>query len=166
MKIARPNRPSDLEIRSIQIIYAALASGVVVFILVVLAVYFVVPVGEQRPDLDFYWMLTGIQFLISASMFVLSSAVFKRRLDRIRDDPGQAFSLLRLALIVRLAMLEAGALYGIVVCLLAVFDGVMKEHPVLWINLAGSAGMLLFISWSIPTEERLTEWIESRILTE
>jgi len=156
--------PSEQDVRSIQIVCAALASGVILFVFVVLAAYFVIPAGELPRDVQFYWLLTSVQLVMSGSLLVLSSAVFNRLLDRIRDAPDQAFSLLRSALIVRLAMLEAGALYGIVVCLLAVLDGTMKEHPVFWINLAGAVGMLLFLSWSFPTKERQSEWIESRIL--
>ena len=53
--------------------------------------------------------------------------------------PAKAFwDRLRNAHIIRLVLFEAVALFGLLICALAMFDGVLQTYPVYWVNLISS----------------------------
>ncbi|HJQ96936.1 MAG TPA: hypothetical protein VJ826_01420 [Candidatus Polarisedimenticolaceae bacterium] len=69
------------------------------------------------------------------------------------------------ATIMRLGFLEGPALFGLVVCIQAVFAGVLPRYGVYWLNLASLAVLLAVGIATLPTRERLVAWFERSIDT-
>jgi len=161
---------TDDNVRSMQIIQAALGSGVLIFVVIVIAMYFSYATDEATGSADFVWMLTLIHFVAAAIMFVLSSWMYKRRLTEqaVRRasgedtiNAGSCLEALRSAIIIRLGLLEGAAFYGLVVCIVAVMNGVMNENAIFWINLFSAFVMLFFVIWLFPSRERLIEFYKN-----
>lgn len=163
---------TDANVRQVQIIQAALGFGIVMFATVVVVLFYMNPAATDETDSGFMWTLTLMQFAIGFPMFGMSFALYRRKLSRavlgtdkrIRS-PEDIFHALRQALIFRLAFMEGAALYGLVVCMVGAINGTIHVYPVFWINLVGALGMLLFLSWSFPTKERLLEFYKNDVLT-
>lgn len=159
----------DQDIRTIQIIHIALAMGVLLFTVVVFVLFLTVSSESEPAGSELIWLLTILQLVVAGSIYFVARIVFKRQLAAVaasgtKDSLGYVGSI-RTAMIVRLALLEGAALYGLVVCMLAVLNGAMNANPVYWINLAGVVAMLLFVSWNFPTRESIVEIYKTRILT-
>ena len=71
---------------------------------------------------------------------------------------------LRGAAILRLAMLEGCALFGVVICLLGVVLEAATQHPWIWANAASAALFLIFAVLTFPTAERLASELTGRRL--
>lgn len=69
------------------------------------------------------------------------------------------------ALILRLGLIEAPSLLGLVACLVAVFDGVLPAKPVYFANLVSLVVLVVVGIRTFPTKERLVAWFERRIGT-
>ncbi len=54
-------------------------------------------------------------------------------------------------------MLEAPALFGIVVCLVGSLNGQLHAEPIYWLNLASTVVLVLFVALSFPSRERLVD---------
>jgi hypothetical protein len=97
---------------------------------------------------------------LAVILFGLAAAsprkVWSRMPARRRSDAsGHALDSVRAVFIVRLVLCEAAALFGVVVCILGATLGVLRAHPLYWLN-AGSALILLaFIAATFPDEDRL-----------
>ncbi len=161
---------TDDNVRSMQIIQAALGSGVLLFVVIVIAMYFNYATDAATGSVDFVWILTLIHFVLSAVMIVLSFWMYKRRLTAEAVSPGSGSSsisadscleALRTAIIIRLGLLEGAAFYGLVVCIVAVMNGVMQENAIFWINLFSAFVMLFFVIWLFPSRERLIEFYKN-----
>ena len=136
--------------------------------MVVLVLFYTGPNESGTANPNFLWKLTTIQLALATVLLLLAPVISKRLLAVVADgeplSPEGYFRAIRKATIVRLALMEGGALYGLVVCTLAVMNGTMHEYPVFWINLAGAVAMLLSISWNFPTRERVIKVYEKMIL--
>lgn len=161
---------TDDNVRSMQIMQAALGSGVLIFIVIVIAMYFSYAAAEATGRADFVWILTLIHFVLSAVMIVLSFWLYKRRLTAeavTRSSESDSISAaacldaLRSAIIIRLGLLEGAAFCGLVVCIVAVMNGVMQENAVFWINLFSAFVMLFFVISLFPSRERLIEFYKN-----
>lgn len=160
---------TDDTLRSMSIIQAALGSGVVLFMFIVIAMYFSME-SSQAGDPQLIWILTLVHFILAANMIFLSSWMYKRRLTAgaiAKSSPtgtidaASCLDALRNAIIIRLAFLEGAAFYGLVVCIVAVMNGVMQENPIYWINLASAFVMLLHVVWLFPSRDRLIEFYKN-----
>jgi hypothetical protein len=112
--------------------------------------------------------LTGVELAITVPLIYLSSLIFRMRLTSaardIRVPNAMLPAVIRSALILRVALLEGGAMFGLVVCLIAVMSGVMQTNLAYWINLIGVLAMLAVVSQGFPTRDRILDIHRSRIL--
>ncbi|GIV59842.1 MAG: hypothetical protein KatS3mg043_0931 [Rhodothermaceae bacterium] len=155
-------------IRTFQIIMLALAMGVTLFGVVVLVLYLAQPVGEppDASDVELIRMLTLGHALVGVAVYTVSGRVYRLALDRATpagpaprvpalEEAATVLGRMRAAEIVRLALFEGTALFGLVVCLLGVTNGVMQAYPVYWLNLLSAVAMVGFVARNFPTAERL-----------
>lgn len=172
-------------VRALQLIYAAIAGGVLLFACVVawLAVAESSGEGAAPGQVELIqWMSLG-HLVLAAAGFSLVGGVYDRmlivaRLEKTPATPvaatqGKAveqaarvepyLAVLRTAEIVRLAMLEAVALFGLVVLLLAALQGVLQAEPVYWLNLLSTLFLLLFVALNFPTAERLEKVFREKL---
>lgn len=118
--------------------------------------------------------MTHVGFTIVA--YLLAPFLFNRTLNATRLDPGQeadspralalqAVLLLRTAMIVRLAILEGAAFFGLSVCVIGVTGGVMESDPLYWLNLGSSVLLIAFGVITFPSRERLLEILDAHFST-
>ena len=69
------------------------------------------------------------------------------------------------AILTRFFILELPVMFGSVVCIMAVFDGVLPRQGIYWLNLVSLAILLIVGIATLPTKERLVAWFERRIGT-
>jgi hypothetical protein len=68
---------------------------------------------------------------------------------------------IRVADIIRYALFECVSFFGLIVCMLAVLSGVLREEPVYWVNGLSTVVFAALIAFTFPSRERL-----KRIFTE
>jgi len=160
-------------VRQIQILQLALTAAPVVFFGGAIALSLMQvsgkPVGTDTvPVLS---ALNGFLALLSyAGAYLLPAAHFSPK--RVRafvfaaEGPSQAdrsLILIRNAAIIRLAILEGSALFGVAVCLVAVTSGALESSPEYWLNALPVLVLLIASQLTFPTEERLARMFEQRI---
>ena len=168
---------SDDELRHLQTLQAALTAGILVFLLVVLVIANGNGAGTRVPgkaSLQSLTLLTYIHLAFAVCSLTLAPLLFARRLGRQdsasapgsgMQDPAlissQDLARLRSAVILRLALWEWPALFGLVVLLLAAYRGALASHPLYWINVLSALIFIALAVMTFPTRDRI-----SRILAE
>ena len=134
---------------------------------------------QLMPDTGFLNILTMVHFLFALIFIPLSGKVFesffsenwwskifsrqlKPQLAKITDTGQKLMVILRTAYILRLAMLEFVAFFGIMVCFLGVISGTLSDYPIYWINLFSAIFFLGFIWINFPRREKVLDIIRSR----
>jgi len=152
----------DVELRAMQVVQVALMAGVLFFGLVV-AVLAIRPqtVGAAPPTpaatLSLLSLVHGAMALGAwAVAFLLHGALLRRAVaDEAAGTGADALAALRKAMLVRLALLEGPALFGLVVCLLAALGGALRATPIYWLNALSALAFLAIAVLSFPTRERV-----------
>ncbi|KAB2880588.1 ATP synthase F0 subunit C [bacterium] len=172
-------------IRVIQIIQGAIGLGVVMFMGVVLFVYssqtMNVDARITNDDYDLINILTLAHIMIAAAVYTVARVVFNLLLSssvlrngvtkimkdgqgRVIENPAEKMlAIIRSAMIVRLAMIEAPAIFGLVICLIATFNGTIQETPSIWLNAITALILIGFVILTFPNKERVEEIFNSKI---
>jgi hypothetical protein len=80
------------------------------------------------------------------------------------STPAQkCIAIIRSALILRFALLQTAAFFGLVTCVAGVTSGVMASHPEYWANLISGAVLVTFGLATFPNRERVVRIFEERI---
>ena len=66
--------------------------------------------------------------------------------------------------IISAALLEGVALFGLIICLLGVQEGIIHNAPIYWLNLFSYLFFAAMILWTFPTKERLENIFKERFL--
>jgi F0F1-type ATP synthase membrane subunit c/vacuolar-type H+-ATPase subunit K len=164
-------KPED--IRGLQIFYAAIGSGLFIFAMIIFFVYNTNSATSSEvdsSDVELVQMLSIVHVLLALVMYVVAPLREKAVLKKMLSTPAQisspaehCFNSIRNALVIRLAMYEGAALFGLVVCFLAVNNYVIFAEPIYWFNAASSIVVIAYISIAIPNQERLTTIFEEKI---
>lgn len=172
-------------IRVFQIIQIAIGLGVVMFMGVVLFVYSS-QTGSMNPaimkdDYDLIKVLTLAHIMIAAGVYTIARVVFNLLLGpsalqsgvtkamkdaqgRIIESPAEKILIMiRSAIIVRLAMIEAPALFGLIICLIATLNGTIRETPLIWMNMITAWILIGFVILTLPGKGRLEELFTSKM---
>jgi hypothetical protein len=171
--------------RVFQIIQGAIALGVIMFMGVVFFLYSsqTAPAGgrELKDAYDLIKVLTLAHIMLAAGVYTIARVVFNLLLGpsalqgglikEIKDAQGRIvtnngekiLAMIRSALIVRLAMFEAPALFGLVICMIGITNGTIYETPSIWLNGITACILIGFVILTFPNKERLEEIFNSRI---
>jgi hypothetical protein len=120
-----------------------------------------------RPLTLAHLLLAGVVYLVAMPMYraQFRRARRTRALQRpvgmgapVEDSPaGRCFVLIQQATMLRLALLEGAALFGLVVCVIGVLGGVLHRYPLYWVNSVSALIMLGTVVATFPTRERLEQ---------
>ena len=160
--------------KALQLLQAAMALGVLLFGTVTGILYASGAGGaEARADASVETVLSVADAVMAVFLWIGAIALFpaccrspaaapsaKHALSSTAGGgtPGAALAgRLRGAWILRLALLEGSALFGIVVCLIGALDGTLREQPVFWLNAIPAILFLVFAAATFPTRDRLLE---------
>jgi hypothetical protein len=159
-------------VRSLRLIALALGGGVLMLLLIAVALTYsgLLPEPEHEPSnaghvLYLFSIMNAVLVIVT---FGLASAaprfLWARMPARRRADTGRrALDAVRAVFIVRLALCEAGALFGVIVCIVGATLGVLRTHPLYWLNAAAALVLLATIAFGFPDEDRLVALYESLI---
>lgn len=154
-------------VKSYQVFYFGNTVGVLIFFFVVLFLFlqsFSNPSTPTGPEPEHYvMMLTVLHFLVIVVAYLGATFVYRTMLRRA-FSPGQravsaeaVLSSIRLAGIVRLAIMEWAAFFGLVVIVVATQQWVLQNAPEYWVNLVSTIIMFGFAYATFPTRARLEE---------
>ena len=125
------------------------------------------PPTAAREDATLLDFLSLLHLVTAVICYWLASALFTRRLTMQQEeeeagDPTAQFRRLRAALVVRLALMEAPAYFGLAICLIAGVRGSLQHNPVYWLNLLSTLVFVLFAVQAFPSRRRV-EYLLSKM---
>lgn len=151
---------AEPRLRALRILHLAMPAGVLAFVAVSLAIAFDPPQGSAAPGMPI--LLSAVTAALTAGAWVAAFRVHSVLLARgvaTARKPDELLPAVQKARIVRLALLEAPALFGGLALLLAALDGSLRSQPLLVLNALPAAGFAAF-SWATrPRSEALVEEI-------
>lgn len=169
---------SPQRMQTFQIIYGALLLGTTLFFGIVLKLYFGRQQTAEAGDASFLRILTVVHAALAAGCYVAAFAVNRfltgpagvKIVQRNAEAQGandmtQAGIYLQAVFagaIIRAALMEGAAFFGLIVCLLGVTEGVIQEQPIYWLNLFSYGIFALMILWTFPTRLRLEDQFKDR----
>jgi len=160
---------SGAYIKSLQVFHFAFAMGVLVLFFVVLFTYLQSPPVPDTGDTSLMDLLTFAHLVYAlaaygGSVLVHRSIVSHALADGVRMYSAErALAGLRTASVVRLAILEAVAFFGLVVLFLSIQQGTLQVNPSYWVNLTSTVVLLAFVGWSFPSREKLELLVSRRM---
>lgn len=155
-------------VRTFQIIHAALMAGASMFLLVILMLYFR-SIPSESMDVETVNVLSIVHAVFAMSAFGVSRIIFGRMFSEqsILNSPdpySAALGMMRGALLVRMAVMEGAAFFGLVVCIIAVTGGIMETEPVYFLNAASYVLFIVTGMMTFPTKDSLTQLFRTQIL--
>jgi hypothetical protein len=164
---------SNEQVRVSQIIHIALAFGVLSLFAVTMILY---SMGSPQPETDNELIQNLLMVLLFFACAGYGGAYFLYQKmtagislsqpvggqdGSVSASVGDRFVVkLRVAQIVRLALFEGVAFFGLIICLLAVLNGVIYSHTEYWIAALPALILLLLVATTFPTKERIVALFE------
>ncbi len=161
------------------ILQAALGMGVTLFGLVIVVLYLTQAATPDEGAVEVLQVLSlaHLALLVGAIVggrFLFDAQFSDRNLERaapgkasgseVAQNPAtRALMHMRTAIILRLGLLEAPALFGLVVCFLTVINGLAPSHPIFLLNGLSAIGFVGFVVQTLPTRDRLLQMFVERI---
>jgi hypothetical protein len=172
-EVEGPLEEEEAALRGLAILHGAMVAAPVLFAGVVAVLAATTP--ERSPVKGSFEMLeimSGVHALLGASAvlpaFLLPASALARRARELRtsDQTAAGFTMgilpnIRGMAVIHRALLEGVALFGLMVCLLAVLQGDLKDHPILLLNGASAAFNLLEGAFTFPTRANVAARIIS-----
>ncbi len=154
----------DHRVRTLQIVYGALVSGVLLFSI---AIAFVLTETHQEPSegTGILLLLSGVHGIMAMTIYTVAPLIFRKQLtlqnerDNLSSEDLASVITGRIitAQIIRMAMYEGTAIYGLVICLLSIVWGHAPTHPEFLLNGVTAALFAAIAATSFPTRQRLVD---------
>lgn len=155
-------------VRTLRVIQIGYMTGPAVFALVV-AFLSTRPHPPATPSSIASILMLSCAHLAVALGGIAASLIVPNRVfspEKLEGKPASEWvQAQQTATIMRLGFLGGPTLFGLVVCIQAVFGGVLPRHGIYWLNLGSLAVLLAVDVATLPTRERLIGWFERRIGT-
>jgi hypothetical protein len=165
---------TPITLRMMAIIQTALVLAPLLYVIPVIVMFS--NRNTMPPGPDEFFPINILSFMHGCALLIawfLGNFLFQRvfSAERVGTATGQkpdslasiALGLLRSAIILRLALFEGAAFFGITVCILAMINGVLDAEPAYWLNLGSLAVFTAFAVQTFPTKERLIAWFEDML---
>ena len=159
-------------VRVFQIIHSALLGGATMFAFVVLLLH-AQHIDNEPVDAEVVTIMSIVNALFAVGAFGISHILFERMFNNQQQNNSisstnslyeQSLATIRAAMIVRMAILEGAAFFGLVVCLIAVTGGVTQQEPAYLFNLASYFLFMLVGINTFPTKNALLDIFRKNIL--
>ncbi len=162
-----------------KVIAFALFMGVTLFLGIVLFLYTRNEAAETPEDslLSLLSLAHGVSFVVFTfiansmyRMFVTPKGLNKPAEPPEGISPGEFTPELRcqmrifMGFVLRSAIMEGMAMFGVIICLLGVMEGQIHLQPVYWLNLLSYIFFVMVMLWTFPTKERLERIFQERFL--
>lgn len=162
--------PAD-QLKAMQVLTGALVAGPILFLVAVAVIGAMQPEPAQRQPLENIQLFSTVHAFVAFGCVAMSVVLFKLRFTNQPPPAGletpaevveEGLSVLRAAQVLRMALLEGPALFGGVVCFLAATGGLLREHPVIWLNALTTLVLVVVTAATFPTETRVRALIAER----
>jgi hypothetical protein len=169
---------TDKDLRGMRIVHFTLAGSLLSFALVAVVLQLTSGGTGKEVESDSLLILSGAHAFVALTCFGLSFALPMMMLkpasiERMAtqrssrgipslDQPALYVSVIRAAWILRLALQEGPAMFGLVICVLGVTGGQMDEQPLYWLNSLTTVLFLITAVMTIPSRERVLDTFSSR----
>lgn len=172
---------NDSAVRTLQIVHAAIGMGATLFLAVVLFLYYRgLPSGPETaqtaPDLMTMTLIHGVMLAVCVwlSGFLYSRAFAEKQVRAYagnggsgegtpRLGPGDILMIIKNARIIKLAVLEGPAFFGLAICFMGVTGGAIYREPYYWINLASYGILALTVYRDFPTKDKLLSEAKAKL---
>jgi len=164
-------------IKPIQIIQLSLVSGLVIVGALVILLYYNIEPSQDHTVSDILFLvqiLTLVHIMFAVPMYILSPIFLKKlvrkdRLSKIPDDTVSSTAhtemnqaekclfMIRSAIIIRSAMYEGVAFFGLTICLLGAAKGILQSHTVYWVNAFSTIAALWLMLKTYPSRDMILE---------
>ena len=168
----------DQDLRITKIIHIATMAGPLVFLAVVIflksmpqALEGIGASAGLGPDMGFVLLqVTGVVSLacivaaVVVPNFLLKPQILAKRLEAASSPVAHMVALHRTIDIIRLAILEGAALFGLVVLLLAVMGGYLDDNPVFWFGLGPLVVLVLVGLVTFPSRSYMSTFVLDKMI--
>lgn len=159
------------DLRGIQLVQVGLVMGVVMFMGVVLVLTRTPTAVETPPDPQLFKILSGVNALLllqgyPVAFFLFNALTKPKKIGPVEgpeDAVRKALGVFRSAMMLRAALLEGPALFGLVVIFLAHAQGALEPNAWIWANTLAPMLFLAATGVSFLTKKRLVDLIEDRL---
>lgn len=154
-------------LRTLQVIPVAIAVAVATACGAAILVHLTRPPLSGPPsygEVSLVSLLSLVHVLLAVSLYGAAFMLYRKRVSTPPPAPATAdtcLGIIRAASLLRLALLEAPALFGVVICIIASQRGVLHAEPLTWLNLASSAAFFIVLILTFPTRDRVTVLLTS-----
>jgi hypothetical protein len=164
---------TDGYVKTLRIIFFAIATGPIIFWAIILFLFSNQPLVRGSTDLSLLNILSAIHAIMLITMIILVNYIFKNGLIGSKNpvlsmsgalsadqqkgsNPQEKFlGLFHSLSIMRLAILEGTAFFGMVVCFLAGKQGVLSTYPIYWLNAISTMLLASFVLKQFPSKEKI-----------
>lgn len=138
-------------LKQIKIITIAMNLGIALFLIVCLVLY---STNDIRSDeTEFIDILLGILFLFASSVYGLASFLPNKILKQnLSSKDGNLLGAFTTYQIIKLAMYEAPALFGLVIIVLSITNGAIYSNSYIFMAIAPAIAMFAVSFFTFPTE--------------
>lgn len=173
------NKLSDQAVLVFQLITGSILFGATLFLGFIIFMYQTAsPAGAPGPEevemMTLLSIIHGAVFIggLLASRFIFDRLFSMARMESAMDDWRLArystaaekyLAVMRSAMIVRMALLEAPAFFGLVICFMGATNGVLMAESVYWANLVSYAALVFLLLKEFPTRDRLLELFRQKL---
>lgn len=174
----------DQEVRISQIISLAMMAGVIIFSIIIYYMYSLMGSDEYyfNPETSISPLLSKIFIIIALinysllyiiPKFVFSPQGIKNKLSavtmnnqgiKLTDSISKLIYLHRTYMIIQIAILDAVALFGLVILFLSIQERVIYSDSDYWLLFIPAIIMILSIIKNFPTKQKIAEQIEKYFL--
>ncbi|MCB9207997.1 MAG: hypothetical protein H6609_01370 [Ignavibacteriales bacterium] len=151
---------SNENLKTVKIITFALNIGVILFAFVCLFLYLN---GEGNSnDTQLLDILLGVLFLVASTSYGLSAIIPKKVLvENLKQENPNLIGALTNYQIMKLAMFEAPALFGLVIIILGITNKVIYTNDYIFIAIAPLIAMVALSIITFPSEFRVKSFFKS-----
>ena len=166
----------DKDLKGIRIITSALNGYTFLFFAIILFLYFK---GDPAPkpgpaDTELNDIMLIVALSITAIMIIASQIipnnVFKKFKVTSKSTEGsivnKSLGLITTHYIIKFALLEGAALFGLVTLILSVFNSAIRYNDIYWLAIIPMLVMNFIFILSFPTKERVIQLINDKILSQ
>ena len=160
---------------ALKVIQGALGAGIIFFGVVIFVLSQQTGTWSELPDpsiLSLLQILTVAHIVLGLIMALAAPIIFKAIVNERKVETfgtrytgnsigsdlsvgEKCLAVIKTGMIVRLAMFESVAFFGLIICFLAVLWGVVGSHPVYLINAGSSLLFIIYIFQTFPTKQRI-----------
>jgi len=156
-------------VQILRVIYVAIVSGALFFLTVVLFISGVR--GDGIPgDVEVVRLLSIVHLGFGLSVYGAATYLYESKFRisaAVQSGPQLVetfLGALRTASIIRLAMFEGVAFFGLVVCLVAAQAGILQGNPEYWLNALSAVILAGLAATTFPTTKRVEAIFREKVL--